>query len=179
MVCSNVSSIARRELLRRCRARRGFTLIEAGFVTVVIGLCTVATLQLMAVGTVSNDQSAEMTVAVNLANNVRDIMVGLPLYDPQNPTQFISREASVALYDNVTDFDSQTYSPPLDSNRLALTNYPTWSQQIVVQSVGEDDLSTTKTSSAAENAARVTVTITHGGKAVYRTGWVVANTTGG
>lgn len=147
--------------------------------TVVIGLCAVATLQLMAAGTMSNDQAAEMTVAVNLANNVRDIMVGLPLYDPQAPTQFTSREGTVAAYDNVTDFDGQSYSPPLDSSRQQLSNYANWRQSVVVESVGEDNLATTKPASATEKSARVTVTITHAGRTVYKTGWVVAYTVGG
>lgn len=173
----NFSRLSTRQLRRGHRG--GFTLIEAGFVTVVIGVCAVATLRLLAAGTMSNDASAEMTIAANLANNVHEMMAGLPLYDPQNPTAWISREASVSAYDNVTDFDGQTYTPPLDAGRQSLANYSNWSQAITVQSVSEDDVTTVKTPSASEKAARITVTISHNGKTVLQTSWVVADHVGG
>src|SRR5256885_5915585 len=65
--------------------RRGFTLMEASLVTVVIGVGIVAMLQLLASGTMVNGYSNEQTAAVNLANNIHEIATGLPYYDPDTP----------------------------------------------------------------------------------------------
>ena len=52
---------------RRTSVRKGFTLIEAALVTTIISFGVLAMLQLLAVGTVSNSDGAEMSTAINLA----------------------------------------------------------------------------------------------------------------
>ena len=37
----------------------------------------------------ANSDAAELTTAVNLANNIHEIMVGLPTFDPANPTTLV------------------------------------------------------------------------------------------
>src|SRR5436190_15618184 len=85
------------------RSSRGFTLIEAAWVTIIVGVGVVGMLELLAAGTMSNSAGNEMTTAINLANNIHEISLGLSFADPQAPTQWISRESSVAAYDNITD----------------------------------------------------------------------------
>jgi len=43
--------------LGRRGARRGFTLIEAALVTIIVGVAGVATMELLAAGTVANGES--------------------------------------------------------------------------------------------------------------------------
>jgi type II secretory pathway pseudopilin PulG len=99
------------------RRARGFTLIEAAIVTVIIGVGVVGMLELLAAGTQSNSDGTELTTAINLANNIREMSLGLAYYDPQSdpastdPTKkpvWNSREASVDLYDNIMDLDGPT-----------------------------------------------------------------------
>lgn len=99
------------------RRARGFTLIEAAIVTVIIGVGVVGMLELLAAGTQSNSDGTELTTAINLANNIREMSLGLAYYDPQSdnsstdPTKWPvwnSKEASVDLYDNIMDLDGAT-----------------------------------------------------------------------
>ena len=145
----------------------------------ILGVGVVATLQLLAAGTVSNAYSTEVTAAVNLANNVREISLGMPFYDPQNPTQWSTRESGgVASYDNLLDLDGQTFTPPLDVRRQPMADHPNWAQQVAIETVAEDSIGSVKPDTTAEPTARVTVTILHNGKVVYRTSWLAVAPSG-
>src|SRR4029079_2970899 len=123
--------------------RRGFTLIEAAMVTVIIGVGVVAMLQLLAAGPVSNSEGTELTTAINLANNVREMSLGLAYYDPTDMAKtppvytWHTKEATVKDYDNIMDLDGavdtgndstdpatgyQKFQPPLDVRRDPITN---------------------------------------------------------
>ena len=61
---------------------RGFTLVEAALTTVIVGLGTVAMMGLLTSGTNSNQQAANLTTAVNLANNIHELCDRLPFIKP-------------------------------------------------------------------------------------------------
>jgi Tfp pilus assembly protein PilV len=154
--------------------RRGFTLVEAALVTVVIGTGVLGMLELLAAGTQSNSAGNELTTAVNLAGNVREIATGLAFQDSTFPNQWNTKEATVAAYDDIKDLDGCTFQPPLDAGRLPVSNMDNWAQAIKVETVAEDTLSSTRPNDPAAPAAKVTVRILHNGKEVYRTRWIVA-----
>jgi type II secretory pathway pseudopilin PulG len=112
-------------------SRSGFTLIEAALVTTIISFGVLAMLQLLAVGTVSNNDGAEMSTAINLAKSVREMMIGMSIADPQTPTHWGSEAGeNLATYDDIDDFDGKTYSPPIDARRISIAALPDWSQTI-------------------------------------------------
>ena len=161
--------------MRRRRARRrGFTLIEAALVTIVIGTGVLGLIELLAAGTMSNDAGNEQTTAINLASNVREISTGLAFSDPTFPTQWNTKESTVAAYDDIKDLDGCTFQPPLDAGRLPISNMANWAQAVKVETVAEDTLTSTRPNDPTAPAAKVTVRILHNGKEVYRTRWVVA-----
>lgn len=153
-------------------ARRGFTLIEAAMVTVIIGIGVVAMLELLAAGTMSNSKGTELTTAVNLANNIREVSLGMPFYDPQTPTFWDTKEADVTLYDNVLDLDGAEFSPPLDVRRQPISAYTGWKQQVKVESVADDHVASVRPNTTSYPTARVTVTIVHGATPVYTLSWL-------
>jgi hypothetical protein len=155
------------------RRRAGFTLVEAAMVTVIISVGVMAMLQLLAAGTAANENAAELTMAINLANNIHEIAMGLPYYDPQTPTVWSSKEPTVAEWDNITDLDGATFSPPIDARRQAITGYTGWRQSVEVESVTHDKVTVTTPDTTTEPTARVTVTIKHKGHVVYTTSWLV------
>jgi Tfp pilus assembly protein PilV len=157
---------------RRAR-RRGFTLIEAAWVTVIVGVGTVGMLELLAAGTMSNAAGTEMSTALNLANNVHEISLGLAFADPQNPTVWTSRESDVTQYDNITDLDGQTFSPPLDVSRQPMAGYSNWSQKVTVQTVAADQVNSVRPNSISIPTAKVTVQILRNNKIVHQTSWLV------
>jgi prepilin-type N-terminal cleavage/methylation domain-containing protein len=157
------------------RTRRGFTLIEAAMVTVIIGIGVVGMLQLLAVGTLSNSKGTELTTAINLANNIREISLGMQFADPTpgESTTWNTKEATVLDYDDIKDLDGCQFSPPLDVNRKPITGYEKWKQRIVVQTVDQNNVkSLPLPPNPTEPTARVTVTIEHSGSDVYVMSWL-------
>ena len=142
-------------------------------VTVIIGVGVVAMLQLLAAGTVINSEGAEVTLAVNLVNNVREMSLGMSYYDPQQPTVWTTREATVAQWDNVMDLDGAVFSPPIDARRMTLNGYAGWRQSVEVEAVSKDKVLQGMGDITTEPTARVTVTIDRNGGMVYRTSWLV------
>ena len=164
------------------RRRRGFTLIESAIVTVIVGVGVVAMVQLLGAGSVSNAEGAEVTVALNLANNVREIACGLEARDPQDAATWSTKETNalgqkdVKQYDDILDLDDETFSPPLDVSRSPITSMSDWSQSVKVESVAQDNLSSTRPDTVTEPSARVTVMIRHNDQLVYETSWIVSVT---
>lgn len=152
--------------------RRGFTLIEAALVTTIISFGVLAMLQLLAVGTVSNNDGAEMSTAINLAKSLREMMVGMPIADPTTPTHWGTEAGeNLAFYDDIDDFDGKTYSPPIDARRTSIVALNDWSQTIRVQTV-DPNLLTSTVPNGTTAAVRVTVTVSHNNKQVTSYSWV-------
>ena len=175
--------------------RRGFTLIEAAMVTVIIGLGVVGMLELLAAGTVSNSEGTELTTAINLANNVRELSLGLAYYDPQSDPSdpaklpvWNSKEASVDLYDNIMDLDGavdtwnkqeedpaegyQKFQPPLDVAKKPIADYSNWAQWVKVETVDPKDVKMVLLQDPVCPTARVTVKIMRNGNLVYKMSWL-------
>ena len=136
--------------------RRGFTLIEAAIVTVIVGIGVVGLMELLAAGTMANITSKQTTTAVYLANNVNEMMQGK------------SYNILKATYDNAT------YSPPRDGRGSAISGFGEWGQMIDVSYVLPNRLTTVVPDTQVEPTARVLVTITVHGKPIYATQWIVA-----
>ncbi|QOV90115.1 PilV family protein [Humisphaera borealis] len=153
--------------------RKGFTLIEAAWVTVIVGIGAVAMLELLAAGTVVNANGNQMTTAVNLANNMREIALGLPFNDPEQPVTWATKEASVASYDDVLDLDGTSFSPPLDVRRQPIADLTSWKQTVTVQSVAPDAVPSVRPNNATTATARVTVKILQNNKQVHEMSWLV------
>ena len=142
-------------------------------VTVIIGIGVVGMLELLAAGTMSNTKGTELTTAINLANNVREISLGLQFFDPEQPTVWNTKEANVGLYDDVKDLDGCIFSPPLDVRRQPITAYVNWKQKVDVRTVDPNNVKTALgTRDPREVTARVTVTIEHAGADVYTMSWL-------
>ena len=153
------------------KKRTGFTLIEAALVTTIISFGVLAMLQLLAVGTVSNNDGAEMSTAINLAKSVREMMVGMSIADPVTPTHWGAEAGeNLATYNDIDDFDGRTYSPPIDARRTSIAALPDWSQTIKVQTV-DPNLLTSTVPNGTTAAVRVTVTVSHNGKQITSYSW--------
>ena len=143
--------------------RRGFTLIEAAMVTVIIGIGVVGMLELLAAGTMSNTKGTELTTAINLANNVREISLGLAFSDPDQPAVWNTKEATIAQYRDIKDLDGENWCPPRDVRRQQILGYDTWRQKIKVETVSQNNVGgIALPNDPKEPTARITVTIQRG-----------------
>ena len=65
--------------------------MESALAIVIIGTGVFAMLRLLAAGTSSNQAGAELTTAVNLANNIHEVIIRLPFYDPDTAARHLGR----------------------------------------------------------------------------------------
>jgi hypothetical protein len=87
----------------------------------------------------------------------------------------------VAAYDNVLDLDGtgtdaasyQEFSPPLDVRREGIAAYQGWTQRVMVNTVAQDQISSTRPDTTVEPTVRVTAIILKRNVEVYRTSWLV------
>lgn len=133
----------------------GFTLIEAGMATVIIGVGFTAMLQLLAAGTISNKEGMALTTGIHLAGNLH--------------------EASLrTAYDDLFAMQG-THNPPVDANLQSMAGMNGWQQEVDVSYVDPNLLTNSVPDDQEEPTARVTVTITRNGKPVYRTSWIATS----
>ena len=160
---------------RRRAVRGGFTLIEAALAMVIIGVGVMALLELLAAGSMSNGAGTELTTAVNLANNIHEITIGMAFQDATTPslTTHAAGEA-VSAYTDIWDMNGDTYSPPLDVRRNPISAYANWAQKVTVQSVDPTNLTAVRPNDPVNlPTARITVTILHNNRQVYTASWLV------
>jgi prepilin-type N-terminal cleavage/methylation domain-containing protein len=135
--------------------RKGFTLIEAAMVTAIVGIGVVGVVELLAAGTMANADSAELTSAVYLANNINEMVQG-------------------AQYSTLmSTYNNQTYTPPIDAKGTSLSGFGNWKQLVKVNYVDHNRLTLVVPDTQVEPTSRVTVTVLHNGYAVYTATWVV------
>jgi prepilin-type N-terminal cleavage/methylation domain-containing protein len=138
----------------RFRARRGFTLIEAAIVTVIVGVGVLATVELLASGTVANTEATRLTTAMHLAGNIREAAMRVP-------------------YTSVFALED-TYSPAVDATLAPIESLQGWEQVVDVQNVDPNRLTLTIPDDPNCKTAKVVVTVKHNGKPVYTTNWIAA-----
>lgn len=155
------------------RQRRGFTLVETALAMVIVGTGVMALLQLLAAGTMVNAGGTELTTAVNLANNVHEITLGLPFQNPTTPGTLVKDTGGPTAYTYLWDMNGDTYSPPLDVLRSPISTYSTWSQKVTITTVDPANVTATRPNDPTVPTARVTVIIKHRNKEIYQASWLI------
>lgn len=150
--------------------------METALATVIIGTGVVALLALFAAGSSSNARGAETATAVNLSNNIHELMLTLAFTDSSKHWGLDSGE-TIYNCDDVEDLDGAVFSPPVDSVRKPINELPGWSQSVSVKSVDSNNVTFQEPTSSSSTypMARVTVTISRNGKQVYQNSFLVVN----
>ena len=164
------------------RRRRAFTLIETMLTAIIVGLAISALVKQVLVSTQQNRFTQRMTTGSFLANNVREMMAGLPFNDPSMGTTTFGPESGevLATYNDVDDFDGfdSTVRPDIpggqpvgvvDAARRVITvngvvpsEWANWRQQIAVDPVDPNNLNVTfPKPNTTRTCIRVTVTISY------------------
>lgn len=173
--------------IRSRRVRRGFTLIEAALTTIIVGLGITASMQLFASCTIENRASAQLSVAMLMASNVREAMGGLSFRDPGTLGAVFGPETgeTLATWEDVDDFDGSTFNPPIDSLRQPISDQSQYTQVVSIWPVDPNQLSLNSNESSPEipkttytGAVRVRVRVLYQtspadvASEVYRTSWI-------
>jgi hypothetical protein len=143
---------------RRHRRAAGFTLIEAALTTVIVGTGVLSIVAAQQAYHQKNDWAQRTGTAMLLANELREMTLPLPVFDPITGQTFTGPEPGendITDYDDIDDFagvpdgtgayPGLTFNPPVDALRRQISDMTGWSQQINVVSVLEDNIGSTVT----------------------------------
>ncbi|CAA9445820.1 MAG: hypothetical protein AVDCRST_MAG64-4539 [uncultured Phycisphaerae bacterium] len=167
--------------------RRGFTLIEAALTVAIVGFAILSLMTLSAALTGQNAAAGQSTTALLLASNVQEGMAGLSFNDPAFANTYFGPEPGEALasFNDVDDFDGQTFSPPIDAARRPVPGLAQYSQVVTVLPVYANRLNSNANPASLDlprtaytGAARVLVRVMYrphpaaAAREVYRTSWI-------
>jgi hypothetical protein len=144
---------------RRRGARVGFTLIETALATVIVGVGVLAMVGAQQAFHQQNRWSTHAAIAERLGNEIREMTLNMPRYDPVTGNTFWGPEPNelwVGDYDDVDDFDGDggglvfssdwdddpsDDSGPIDARREVIRNMEGWTQIVTVRNVDPFDIS--------------------------------------
>lgn len=151
----------------------GFTLVEILVTAAIIGIVFVTLIESYRTGLRMLEQSEHMAVATNLAEQVHEVTLTLPLADPDEPLNWgLEADETPACPDDVDDLDGQTFSPPISSTGSVMSDLADYRQEVTVESVADTDFNTI-VADGASNTARVSVRIAWREDEICRVSWIV------
>ncbi len=155
--------------------RKGFTLLESLFAIILIGMAVTALIAANCSFTKINAVGLEISTAEFLAEQIRELVDTLETIDPEDgKTTFGPEELSLALYDDIDDFDDTTFNPPIGADREPLNEFAAYTQNVVVENVSQSDLQQV-VGDYSSNFVRITITVTLGGEEFARAMWIRSN----
>ncbi|MBA7714476.1 hypothetical protein ES703_123501 [subsurface metagenome] len=138
----------------------------------LVGLAVTALLVTNRALTHSNSAGLEITTAEFLIEQIKELTTLLPVIDPEDGiTQFGPEEASLALYDDLDDFDDASFSPPINADRQTLNNFSAYRQEVTVQNVSASNFSLPVTDHTSD-VVRVTVKVYLGSRLISEQNWI-------
>jgi type II secretory pathway pseudopilin PulG len=152
----------------------GFTLIEALFAILLVGLAIASLMGANTSFTRSNGAGAELSTAEFLLEQVKELTATLPVSDPETTTwTTFGEEASLATYDDLDDFDGASFSPPISAGRASLADFAAFTQQVAVQNVSASNFGVV-VADRSSAFVRVTARVLHNSAEISSASWIRA-----
>jgi len=144
--------------LNRRRRRSGFTLIETALATIIVGVGVLALVSAQQAFHQQNSWSTHASIAERLGNEIREMTLNLPKYDPVTGTAYWGpepNELSWEDFDDVDDFDGAAGTGlsfaadwdgatddngPINARREIIPNMQGWEQVVTVRNVDPFDI---------------------------------------
>lgn len=161
-------------MARRRSGRRGFTLIETALATVIVGVGVLSIVTAQQAYHKQNLWSTNGSIAMRLANEIREMTLNLPAHDPVTGDAFWgpeTNEGGLDDYDDLDDFDGDgdglifsaaLENGPVNALREVIPNMAGWSQIVTVSNVDPFDITSIQ-DDGSTSMLRVEVTITYQG----------------
>lgn len=154
------------------KSNKAFTLLESLIGIVLVGIAVTALLVSTHAFTDVNAAGIELSTSEYLIEQIRELSSTLEVVDPQSgENTFGAEESDVSGYDDLDDFNSKTFSPPIDIDRLELTEFAGLSQRITVENVNPADLSQA-VDNHSTSYVKVTVEILKGSEVINSSSWL-------
>lgn len=132
----------------------GFTLVEALFAAMLLGLVIAALAAASGAFTMANGYGVDLSTSEFLAEEIRELT------------------ANVDFDTLLSSYDGQSFNPPKDISNLDMTEFGEFTQQVEIDYVAPGNFSSTVT--GPTDFVRVTVTIVKNGQPISSTSWVRA-----
>lgn len=153
----------------------GFTLIEALFAILLVGLAIASLLAANASFTRASGAGANLSTAEFLLEQIKEFSATLPAIDPETETEtFGPEEPNVADYDDLDDFDGASFNPPISAERTALPDFAAFTQQVTVENVNASDFEQVVADHSTA-FVRVTVNVLMNGTQISSASWIRAS----
>jgi prepilin-type N-terminal cleavage/methylation domain-containing protein len=155
----------------------GFSLVEVLVATALVGVAIVALVAANSVFTQNNSAALDLSTAEYLIEQIRELTMLLPVVDPQTGEYFITKEATLSAYDNIGDFDGETFGPPegpINADRQRLGVFADFSQKVTVKKVNPSNFADPNPYIPPSPFVRVTVEIYHHGYKLSSESWIRA-----
>jgi len=161
--------------MRNTKYKSGFTLIEVLFAVLLVGLAIASLVAANATFTKANGAGTELSTAEFLIGQIRELTMLLPVIDPETELATFGPETgeTVAVYDDLDDFNGATFLPPISSERATLNEFSAYSQQVTVQNVNASNFEQV-VANHSSNFVRVTVKIYLNSKPISSVSWLRA-----
>lgn len=155
--------------------KTGFSLVEVLVAVLLLGLAIASLLAASSSFTQTNAAGLDLSTAEFLTEQIRELAAMLPVTDPNTGTdQFGPEEATLAEYDDLDDFDEASFSPPINADREALSDFTAFNQQITVQNVDNANFEQV-VSDHTSDFVRVIVKVSLNSTEISSTSWLRAN----
>ena len=116
--------------------KHGFSLVEVLIAIVLVGLAIASLVAANGSFTKANGAATQLSTAEFLVEQIRELTALLPVIDPESGVgTFGPEEATLAGYDDLDDFDGASFSPPISADRIVLSDFAAFKQQVTVQNV--------------------------------------------
>jgi prepilin-type N-terminal cleavage/methylation domain-containing protein len=161
--------------MRDLKYKNGFTLIEVMIAVILVGLAIASLVGANISFTQANGAGTDLSTAEFLLEQVKELTTMLSVVDPQTGTATFGPETGETLtgYDDLDDFDNQSFSPPIDAGRNTLNNFASFSQQVIVQNVNPSNFEQV-VSPHNTNFVRVTVKVFKNSNEICSASWLRA-----
>ena len=123
--------------MRDKQYKSGFSLIEVLIAIMLVGLAIASLVAANSALTRANGAGTDLSSAEFLLGEIRELTALLPVVDPETGVSTFGPETGEALtdFDDLDDFDTTVFSPPINADRAVLNNSAAFSQQITVENV--------------------------------------------
>ncbi len=161
--------------MKDTRYESGFSLIEVLIATMLVAFAVVSLVVANSAFTKANAGGVNLSTAEFLIEQIRELTILLPVVDPESDVYTFGPETGEALadYDDLDDFDGESFSPPISANRNLLTNFAAFTQQITVENVSASDFEQV-VGDHSSYFVRVTVKVLLSSREITSTSWLQA-----
>jgi len=164
------------------KCQKGFSFVEILISIILVGLSITALVVASNSFTMANGAGADLSTAEFLIEQIRELTTLLPVADPMttvwNSLGTEAGESTVAVYDDVDDFDgfdSTSLGAPIDANRNTLAELAAFSQVVTVVKVDQADFDQVVADTDTSPFARVTVVVSLNDREISSANWIRAD----